>query len=651
MRTLFNAFKVHNTRYEDRYPKSVRAIPEPVRLTINDAISYRRGLNLRRAAPKTIPPLTYTPPTTNKKKDHVKKNELQHSFPSNRLPESLLPVNSFSLTDLQKFLTSLPVKSRDEMMEFYFRFLPEHTRFLRYEFWISNEVKKMLKYVFTSLGLKKMVRFSCKDLFLNTRIRGGIHHLLEGTDSPSSPFQRVMEFITYYKGSYGRLIVFISLGVGCTVWYTFLPGAIESVPPEILVPRALPYDYFKNVDYHLAHFKKMSFVEYKYITDQVLSALENVYPFSEINLPSINPDEASNVSTSDARNNASNAKVALGLGIIVAVYLAMGMVSYEPPELITTSQAPELMATSFLFPLRRSYSTINSSQVQLSEDIDFLYHNLKVTINYNMSQKELCNLQQLLLSGFYTLSPLRFMRIRRDDLGYFLQKTLPDFPDLTFYPSRDSSYYNVVLPSKKEDVLVFMALSINLYRFTYGSVPKENYRLSDRVGLFYSSIQDMGKVTRLYRINMDPYLQQIDDRLVLDGVKSFVGADSVCYKLVSSFINLETIDEDGRKIRFDSIPIVGEITRVLFNLALMEFDRRLCQKYPGIAFERFIGLVFIACTADLRIDESQVRDMIQDIGLSSEIDYTEPGGEPLECRQRRVALDHDGKVVVYTPTE
>ncbi|KAL4553891.1 hypothetical protein LXL04_040119 [Taraxacum kok-saghyz] len=116
--------------------------------------------------------------------------------------------------------------------------------------------------------------------------------------------------------------------------------------------------------------------------------------------------------------------------------------------------------------------------------------------------------------------------------------------------------------------------------------------------------------------------------------QSFVGEDSVCYRLVSSFLHLDTFDEDGRMIDFGCMPTVGEITRVLFNLALMEFDRRLCHKYPGIVFERFIGLVYIACTDDLRIDEYQVWDMIQDLGLSCEIDYTEPGDEPLECRQR-----------------
>lgn len=328
-------------------------------------------------------------------------------------------------------------------------------------------------------------------------------------------------------------------------------------------------------------------------------------------------------------------------------------------KVISTKMMMKVVATqqksvcSYKYPLivKVNYSTMDSSLVQLSEDLDFIYNNLRVTHNYNLSQKELCNLQQMLLSGFYTLSPLRLRRIRRDDLDDFLLATLPDYPDLTLYPSRDSSYYIVVYPSKKEDVLVFMGLGIHLYRFTYGSVPKENYRLLDRLGLFYSSIQNMGYVTKLYRINMDPCLQLIPDSLVLDGVKSFVGADSVCYKLVNSFINLETIDEEGKKICFGCMPIVGEITRVLFNLALMEFDRQLCQKYPGIAFERFIGLVFIACTDDLRIDESQVFDMILDIGLSCEIDYTVPGDEPLDCRHRKVALDNEGKVVVYIPTD
>lgn len=78
---------------------------------------------------------------------------------------------------------------------------------------------------------------------------------------------------------------------------------------------------------------KMSYVEYKYISDQVLSAFDNVYPFNEIHLPSGNTAEG------------SNARVALGLGIIVAAFLGMGMMSYSSPpdlELISTLKVQEL---------------------------------------------------------------------------------------------------------------------------------------------------------------------------------------------------------------------------------------------------------------------------------------------------------------------
>lgn len=307
MKSLFDKLRVHHTR-NDIYDSGVGGnLPQPFRLTIKDTLSMRRGLNLRRAAPKPIQPLTYTPPTNH---SHVNKDELLKSFPSNSLP-SVLPVNSFLLTDLQQSLTSPPLPEyprTDDMMGFYLRFFPESTHFQGYEFRITEEVKRMLMYVFSSISLSSsMVRFSSTDLFLNTRLRGGLHNLLQGN---TTIYKKVIEVLTYYKGKYGRFIILISLGLGCTVWYTFLPGVAESAPPELLLPRVISYDSFKNVDFSLDPFKKLSYVEYKYITDQVLSAIENVYPFSEIDLPT-NPD----------------ARVAIGLGLIVAVFLSMGMMS------------------------------------------------------------------------------------------------------------------------------------------------------------------------------------------------------------------------------------------------------------------------------------------------------------------------------------
>lgn len=141
----------------------------------------------------------------------------------------------------------------------------------------------------------------------------------------SAHFSQIIEVLTYYKGIYGRLIILTMLGVGCTAWYTFHPGVPGIAPPELLALKCIPYDSFHNVNLNFDSFKKVSFVEYKYITDQVLSAYENIYPFSEIDLAGNNP-ESSN----------PNARVAIGLGLIVAVFLAMGMTSSSPSlELVT----------------------------------------------------------------------------------------------------------------------------------------------------------------------------------------------------------------------------------------------------------------------------------------------------------------------------
>lgn len=334
MRYLLDKLKVHHTR-NDIYDTGVfpaGSAPKPFRLIIKDTTSMLREMNLRRTVPKLAPSLSYTLPRTNPN-SHVNKTELLPTFSGNCIP----------LTDLQQSPLSLPHSAEshrdDDCMRLHFRFLPERSQFQRYEFRITEEANKMLKHVFTSLGLSNMFHFSTSDIFLNTRVRGGLHHLLQQDIASSSTktglsasahFSQIIEVLTYYKGLYGRLIILTMLGVGCTAWYTFHPGVPGIAPPELLALECIPYESFHNVDFHLDSFKKMSFVEHKYITDQVLSAFENLYPFSEIDLAGNNP-ESSNPESSNP-----NARVAIGLGLIVAVFLAMGMTSSSPClELVT----------------------------------------------------------------------------------------------------------------------------------------------------------------------------------------------------------------------------------------------------------------------------------------------------------------------------
>uniref|UniRef100_A0A5C7GQC4 Reverse transcriptase domain-containing protein n=1 Tax=Acer yangbiense TaxID=1000413 RepID=A0A5C7GQC4_9ROSI len=212
-------------------------------------------------------------------------------------------------------------------------------------------------------------------------------------------------------------------------------------------------------------------------------------------------------------------------------------------------------------------------------------------------------------------------------------------------PSPDPEFLIVVMPNK-EDVLVLMGLSLVLYRLSHGSLPKDGYRLSNQVDQFYYSLQQMGKVDRLYRLDLMDSLRIIPISLILEKVKPFFGEGSVCYNLISSFLYHPIIDDDGNHISFGAIPPVGEITRVLFNIVLMDiFDREFAKRFPGIAFSRFISDVYIST----RVNDSVIFDdkagyaLLEELSLAGKIVSIGPGDDPLPCYSKIVYLDNDSK--------
>lgn len=58
------------------------------------------------------------------------------------------------------------------------------------------------------------------------------------------------------------------------------------------------------------------------------------------------------------------------------------------------------------------------------------------------------------------------------------------------------------MPDNQEDLLILMGLSIMLLRLSYGSLPEGGYRLENRSDTFDNSIKEMGKVDRLYRLDL-----------------------------------------------------------------------------------------------------------------------------------------------------
>ena len=225
----------------------------------------------------------------------------------------------------------------------------------------------------------------------------------------------------------------------------------------------------------------------------------------------------------------------------------------------------------------RYYSSYESSLMQLSADIDLVYRDLSENFILDVSRDRLAHIQLKIFNGYYVLRPLRFKYIHKLDVLSFLSDTLPLYPDIMIGSDpKDKDSIKIVMPYDQEDLLIFMALSIMLLRLSYGSLPEGGYRLADGIDSFYKDIKQMRKVDRLYRIDLSTSLTKIPISLILNKISSLVG-DSTVYKLIYSFLNLPIIDDSGNyrdDIAKGGLPPAGEISRVLFNIVLMEiFDR------------------------------------------------------------------------------
>lgn len=306
--------------------------------------------------------------------------------------------------------------------------------------------------------------------------------------------------------------------------------------------------------------------------------------------------------------------------------------------------------------LTRNLCTVECSLVQLSADIDLIYKDLTDNTQFSISRYRLSVIQQKIVSGLYVLSPLQVKYIKKADLIRFLTDTLPDCPDIMLGSGSDSDIICVVMP-KKEDVLVLMGLSLMLFRLSYGCLPKDGYRLENLDDSFYYGLQQMGKVDRLYKLDLMASLRIIPISLILDKVKPFVGDGSV-YKLISSLLYLPIIDDDGKNRSYDisngGIPPVGEITRVLFNKVLMDiFDREFPKRFPGIAFYRFLNEVFISTKKNDEVifDDKAGYALLEELSLAGKIVSIGPGDAPLLCYRKIVFLDSNSKVHVCDPIE
>lgn len=102
---------------------------------------------------------------------------------------------------------------------------------------------------------------------------------------------------------------------------------------------------------------------------------------------------------------------------------------------------------------------------------------------------------------------------------------------------------SVVMPNK-EDALVLMGLAATNIRFSIGHLPEESGFQLERTLDYKSLNKDIGKVDRLYQINLNLMrsFNTIPMTMILDNVKP-----GKVYELISSFLSLPIIDEKGKR--------------------------------------------------------------------------------------------------------
>lgn len=205
----------------------------------------------------------------------------------------------------RNLMESSSFKSYDICMGFGLRFSPGH-----FDEFILHNLKlpvtwERLSFLSNSLGLSYNSRPIADQFLGHSCSIAGLRGFL------NQEYRNILvEVISYYNGMYGRFLVLVSLGIGCTVWYGFTPGTADIHPANSgLFAIFDSYDPFFKMDYYAPYFHRISFVEKKDVSESVMSALKNEHPFAEITIPA-----------------SGNVLKSVGLGVMVAFFLAVGLV-------------------------------------------------------------------------------------------------------------------------------------------------------------------------------------------------------------------------------------------------------------------------------------------------------------------------------------
>lgn len=174
---------------------------------------------------------------------------------------SVIEMTKAPFLDIHKPIMDVTEKASSYMMSLGFRFMPGQGEFLVKELRTPDTLAGLRK-LRDSLGLSlTKATLSCSPLVKLKGLTDSVR-----TRLPALASRVLVEAITFNDGYYGRFLILVQMGIGCTVWYGFVPGDGLNFPTEVIAPLFSPienYDsFFTNPDVHVQPgFNKMTLVE------------------------------------------------------------------------------------------------------------------------------------------------------------------------------------------------------------------------------------------------------------------------------------------------------------------------------------------------------------------------------------------------------
>ncbi|YP_008992338.1 hypothetical protein Salmi_Mp074 (mitochondrion) [Salvia miltiorrhiza] len=218
------------------------------------------------------------------------------------LRRSVIDKTKSSLNEIPSTICDLTSKSIGLFLNLSFRILPNQDSFITQKLRLPKTKDGLIAFK-NKLGLSKPSNVGLSqisyDSFMEkaTNIYSGI----------------LVDAITYNNSHYGRFLVLVQLGLRCTVWYGFHPGAELGIPVDCILFNPMEsYENFINYpDTHVQHgFNKITLVENE---DNILPKLAEGYtsekPFSDVKIP----------------NASGSVFMSVGLGLAIVILLSLGV--------------------------------------------------------------------------------------------------------------------------------------------------------------------------------------------------------------------------------------------------------------------------------------------------------------------------------------